>query len=89
VSPGGSWFRHYFPDANNPTTAPASCFFTNTVDGHFNIDRLPSHAEVVIAGGFSGHGFKFCSVVGEIVADMVLAAPTPDIELFALDRFAG
>jgi glycine/D-amino acid oxidase-like deaminating enzyme len=42
----------------------------------------------VIAGGFSGHGFKFCSVVGEIIADLVTDHhPVFDLSLFAVNRF--
>jgi sarcosine oxidase len=43
--------------------------YTNSPDGHFIIDRLPD-APVAYASACSGHGFKFASVVGEIVADL-------------------
>ena len=79
---------HYFPDANGPTAATSICLFTNTPDEHFVIDRLPDHPEVVVAGGFSGHGFKFCSVVGEMVADLVLDRSSSRLDLFAIDRVA-
>ena len=46
------------------------CLYENSPDGHFLIDRVPEHANVIFGGGFSGHGFKFASVVGEIVADL-------------------
>lgn len=78
---------HYFPDANGPTMSMSTCLFTNTPDEHFIIDRMPGHPEVVIAGGFSGHGFKFCSVVGEIVADLTAGGAPPRLNLFAIDRF--
>jgi sarcosine oxidase len=77
---------HYFPDANGPTLAMGTCLFTNTPDEHFIIDRMPGHPEVVIAGGFSGHGFKFCSVVGEIVAGLALDESARRLNLFAIDR---
>jgi len=77
---------HYFPDANGPTAATSVCLFTNTPDEHFVIDRLPDHPEVVVAGGFSGHGFKFCSVVGEMVADLTLDSSSRRLDLFAIDR---
>jgi glycine/D-amino acid oxidase-like deaminating enzyme len=67
--------------------AASVCMFTNTPDENFIIDRHPRHPNVVIAGGFSGHGFKFCSVVGEICADLVDQGDTRwDIDLFRLDR---
>jgi sarcosine oxidase len=77
---------HYFPDANGPAAATSVCLFTNTPDEHFVIDRVPDRPEVVVAGGFSGHGFKFCSVVGEMVADLVLDSSTRRLDLFAIDR---
>ena len=48
------------------------CIFTNTKDEHFILDLHPDYPRVAVAAGFSGHGFKFCSVVGEIMTDLVL-----------------
>ena len=48
-----------------------ACMFTNSPDEHFIIDALPGAPNVHVAAGFSGHGFKFSSVVGEIMADLV------------------
>jgi len=80
--------RHYFPDADGPATSMETCLFTNTADEHFIIDRL--EPRVVVAGGFSGHGFKFCSVVGEILAELALdGASRHDISLFTGSRFKG
>lgn len=80
--------RQYFPDANGPTMAMKTCLFTNTPDEHFILDLHPEHPEVAIAAGFSGHGFKFCSVVGEIMADLVLDGRTRlDIGMFQISRF--
>jgi sarcosine oxidase len=77
----------YFPDADGPTLAMKVCLFTNTTDEHFILDRHPDHPEVAIAAGFSGHGFKFCSVVGEIMADLVTTGTTRhNIERFRLAR---
>jgi sarcosine oxidase len=61
----------YFPEAVGKTVMLKECIFTKSDDGHFIIDTYPDgHGNVTIASGFSGHGFKFCSVVGEILADM-------------------
>ncbi len=82
--------RRYFPDADGPTLQMKTCLFTNSPDGHFIIDRLPDAPQVAIAAGCSGHGFKFCSVVGEILADLALKTETRyDIGLFRLDRFSA
>jgi sarcosine oxidase len=79
--------RRYFPDANGPTVSLKTCLFTNSPDGHFLIDLHPEYREVCIAAGFSGHGFKFCSVVGEIMADLALDGGTRwNIDLFRLKR---
>lgn len=79
--------RHYFPDADGPTIAMQPCLFTNTRDEHFVIDVLSDTPNVVVAAGFSGHGFKFCCVVGEILADLALDGQTRhDISLFSLSR---
>ena len=60
----------YFPEGNGPTMALRTCMFTNTPDEHFIIDHHPRHKQVVLASPCSGHGYKFCSVVGEILADL-------------------
>ena len=54
----------------------AACMFTTTPDGHFVIAAHPAHPEVTIACGFSGHGFKFVPVVGEILADLAIEGST-------------
>jgi sarcosine oxidase len=78
----------FMPDAAGTLLATATCMYTNTPDEHFIIDRHPAHRNLVLACGFSGHGFKFCSVVGEILADLALLSETAQpIDLFALRRF--
>lgn len=54
----------------------ATCMYTNTPDEHFVIARHPSYENVVVACGFSGHGFKFVPVVGEILADLAVDGET-------------
>jgi sarcosine oxidase len=53
-----------------------TCMYTNTVDEHFVIARHPAHERVTVACGFSGHGFKFVPIVGEILADLALTGST-------------
>jgi len=77
-----------FPGANGAVLRSSTCIFTNTPDEHFIIDRLPDAPEVLVVSACSGHGFKFCSVVGEIVADLVTdGRSNHDLSLFRLDRF--
>jgi sarcosine oxidase len=82
--------RRYFPDGAGPTMMLKACLFTNSPDRHFILDRHPDHPEVAIAAGFSGHGYKFCSVIGEVMADLAYHGQTRhDIEFFRLKRFAA
>ena len=65
-----------------------ACMYTTTPDQHFVIARHPGHATVTVAAGFSGHGFKFAPVVGEILADLALEGTTRHpISLFNPSRF--
>ena len=80
--------RRYFPDGEGPTVALKACLFTNSPDDHFVLDLHPSYPQVAVAAGFSGHGYKFASVVGEIMADLAEQGRTGhDIGLFRLSRF--
>ena len=55
-----------------------TCMYTNTPDENFILDFLPGYDNhVLIATGFSGHGFKFASVVGEIISDLAIKGITP------------
>lgn len=77
----------YMPNASGPLEQGVICMYTRTPDGHFIIDNHPTYDNVLIAAGFSGHGFKFASVVGEILSQLVICGETEhDISLFKLDR---
>lgn len=68
----------------------ATCMYTNTADEHFVIARHPAHENVTVACGFSGHGFKFVPVVGEILADLTIDGATRHpIALFDPARLRG
>lgn len=83
--------RKFFPDADGPTIAMKTCLFSNTRDENFILDLHPDFPQVAIAAGFSGHGFKFCPVVGEIMADLALdgGSKSYDLGLFKMDRLIG
>ncbi len=82
--------RRFFPGADGPVLSLRTCMFTNTPDEHFVIDTLPDLPQVVVASACSGHGFKFSSVVGELLADLATGRePALDLGLFRLDRFGG
>lgn len=78
----------YFPGADGPTMSLKTCLFTNSPDEHFIVDALPDRPQVLVAAGFSGHGFKFASVIGEILADLCVDGATRhDTSRFRLARF--
>lgn len=78
-----------FPSMEPHRTHFSVCMYSMTPDHHFIIDKHPRHENVIIAAGFSGHGFKFAPVVGEILADLVVDGTTMHpLELFKIDRFA-
>ncbi len=80
--------ERYFPDGAGPALSLKTCLFEPSPDEHFLIDLHPELPSAVVGAGFSGHGFKFCPVVGEILADLALEGSTRhDIGLFRLDRF--
>src|SRR6185437_4401919 len=79
----------FFPDANGPTLSMKVCLFTNSPDEHFILDVHPEFPRVSSAAGFSGHGFKFASVVGEIMADFATDGQSEllsGLDLFSLRR---
>ncbi|MCI0441137.1 MAG: N-methyl-L-tryptophan oxidase [Chloroflexi bacterium] len=77
----------YLPDASGRLRKTEVCLFTNTPDRNFLIDRHPEHPQVIIASPCSGHGFKFASAIGEILADLLDSESAFDLRLFKLDRF--
>jgi sarcosine oxidase len=80
--------ERFFPAAAGPTMRLETCIFTNTPDMHFVLDTLPEHPQVTVGAGFSGHGFKFASAVGEVLADLSQHGETDhQIDLFGVDRF--
>lgn len=84
------WVAEYIPAVRTATLSKAkTCLYTNTEDENFIIDHLPGFDnDVTIACGFSGHGFKFVSVVGEILADLAMKGKTNlPVEFLSLKRF--
>ena len=76
----------FLPDAAGELRDRAVCLYTNTSDGHFVLDHHPLHRQVVIASPCSGHGFKFATVIGEIVAKLVVEETVEDLSLFHCRR---
>ncbi|MCX6466942.1 MAG: N-methyl-L-tryptophan oxidase [Pseudonocardiales bacterium] len=74
------------PSLAGPLVRAVPCMYTTTPDEHFVVHRA---GNVTVACGFSGHGFKFVPVIGEILADLATTGTTPHpISLFDPARFA-
>jgi sarcosine oxidase len=82
-----SYLAEHVPALAGRCLDARACMYTNTPDEHFVISVHPEHPQVTIACGFSGHGYKFCSVVGETLADLVTEGSTHHpIDLFSPAR---
>lgn len=89
TAPVAAFLAKHLPTAGRPSAAEV-CMYTLTPDRHFVIDRHPAFANVAVACGFSGHGFKFAPTVGEVLADLTLDGRTKHpIGLFGANRFRG
>jgi sarcosine oxidase len=89
VEPVRRLLRQRIPAADRAPSRSAVCMYTNTPDGHFLIDWHPASPRVLLASACSGHGFKFASAIGELLADRLTGAPSAlDLEPFRLDRGA-
>jgi sarcosine oxidase len=82
-----TFLEAYLPDAAGPLRAMSTCIYTRTPDEDFIIDLHPDDNRIVIASPCSGHGYKFASVIGEVLADLAIDGTTRhDISRFAMDR---
>jgi monomeric sarcosine oxidase len=80
--------QSFLPNVLGDLVHSEMCLYTKTPDEHFILDVHPEYQNVVIAGGFSGHGFKFGPVLGEIMSDLVLDGKSDhDLSLFKVNRF--
>ena len=79
----------YLPGIFESLHAYKVCLYANSPDEDFIIDQLPGYEDYVsVACGFSGHGFKFSSVVGEILADLIREGKTKlPIQFLRAKRF--
>lgn len=80
----------YLPDANGEPLTVRGCIYTVSPDEGFIIDAVPGVPQAVFASACSGHGFKFASAIGEILADLSTGGrPAFDLSAFSLSRFAA
>ena len=75
--------HRYLPHVGGPATKLMTCMYTRTPDAHFLVDTLPKDPRIVLASPCSGHGFKFASLLGIVLADLAQHGQTDhDISLF-------
>jgi sarcosine oxidase len=89
VAPIARAMEEWMPGATATFREAKPCMYSLTPDGNFVIDRHPQYPNVILCGGFSGHGFKFAPVIGEIAADLSLDGDSRHrIDFLSLKRFA-
>lgn len=89
-APVDAFMNEFIPGAYGRKLRSQVCMFTNTPDLNFIIDNHPQHENVIIASPCSGHGFKFASAIGEIIADMAVEGESQyDLRAFSLERFSS
>jgi len=82
------YIEAHLPAADGRLLRSRVCMYTNTPDEHFVVGCLPRAPRVVVLGGFSGHGYKMASVLGEVAADLVEKGTCAfDLGMFSPDRF--
>jgi sarcosine oxidase len=87
VAPVAALVRESLPRAEPQVLRHSVCLYTMSPDGHFVVDRHPEWENVVWGAGFSGHGFKFTGVLGEVLADLVSTGATSlPVEFLRLSR---
>jgi sarcosine oxidase len=87
--PVRAFVRHHLPALDGPVETRLVCLYTLTPDAHFVIDAHPDADQVVFASACSGHGFKFASVVGELLADLATTGQTdPAADFLRLRRLS-
>jgi glycine/D-amino acid oxidase-like deaminating enzyme len=71
-----AFLSEFLPGVARPMQRRSVCFYTMSPDENFLIDRHPQQDSVCFVAGLSGHGFKFTSVLGEVLADLALNGQT-------------
>ena len=84
-----AFLRKFLPEVSPQATDHTVCLYSMSADEHFIVDRHPEHEQVVFAAGLSGHGFKFTSVLGSLLAELTVTGKTSlPIDFLRHDRAA-
>lgn len=88
VLPLQAALNNWMPGAADRYLSGKACMYSLTPDQNFVLGRHPHYHNVIFCGGFSGHGFKFAPVVGEIAVDLALEQETNfEIDFLSPKRF--
>jgi sarcosine oxidase len=80
------FLERYLPSLLGPVIYTRTCLYTLTPDRDFVIDTLPERTDVSVAIG-GGHGFKFASLIGRILAELAVDGRSAhELSPFAVDR---
>lgn len=89
IEPISRALEQWMPQAVGGLISARACPYTLTPDAHFVVDHHPGQPGIILCGGFSGHGFKFAPVIGEICRDLAFKGKTShDVDFLSLKRFA-
>lgn len=87
LQPLTEFLERRLPAARGPFVAASVCLYTCTPSWDFCVDFVPGEPRILVAGGFSGHGFKFAPAIGELAAAALLQqAPAPGLAPFTRER---
>ncbi|GGH84296.1 monomeric sarcosine oxidase [Pullulanibacillus pueri] len=82
------FLKKYMPKANGELVRGRTCLLSRSIDNHFIIDHYPENKNILFASGFSGHGFKFASIIGKALSQLATQGITDyDLSPFSLARF--
>jgi len=83
-----TYVQRYLPSADRPVRSTRVCLYTMTPDEHFVLDHHPQYRQIVVASPCSGHGFKFSTLFGRMLADLAIDGHTSyNTDLFRISRF--
>lgn len=85
-----AFLEQHLPTVSRKPLGHSVCMYTRSPDSHFLIDTHPQFSNVIVGAGFSGHGFKFTSVIGEALAGIALdGQPKLAVDFLSLRRLAA
>ncbi|MBT5020841.1 MAG: N-methyl-L-tryptophan oxidase [Planctomicrobium sp.] len=88
LAPVLQFLQDAMPEVDPHPVTFSVCMYTMTPDEHFIVDQHPDYQNVCFGAGFSGHGFKFVSILGKVLADLAIHYETDQaIQFLSLNRF--